>query len=415
MTSNLPDNWHLVPLSELGHWKGGGTPSKSVQKYWGGQIPWVSPKDFIGETITDAEDHITQEAIDHSSTSLVVKDSILIVVRSGILRKRVPIARNMVDVAINQDLKALTVNKSYDVEFIVQALKTFAQKIKEDTVKVGTTVESIDFDALKRFNIPIPSLPEQRKIAEILSTWDEAIAASECLLASLRQRKKGLMQRLLTGQVRFAGFEKSTEKRQTMFGGLPADWDYVPISDVAQQVSVKNTKGHELPVLSCTKYDGLVDSLAYFGRQIFSQDTSTYKVVQRGQFAYATNHIEEGSIGYQDLYEYALISPMYTVFETTGKINNRYLYLVLKTETYRQIFEQRTSASVNRRGSLRWKEFSRIEIPLPKIEEQRQIANLADSCDHELSLHKRKLEALKRQKRGLMQQLLTGRIRVRAD
>jgi type I restriction enzyme S subunit len=157
----------------------------------------------------------------------------------------------------------------------------------------------------------------------------------------------------------------------------------------------------------------LVDSLTYFGRQIFSEDTSTYKVVKREQFAYATNHIEEGSIGYQNLHERALISPMYTVFETNEKVDDGFLYKLLKTEFYRHIFEVNTSASIDRRGSLRWNVFSQIKIPLPTLNEQKAISEVIDTCDQEILLTKRKLEALQQQKKGLIQKLLTGQIRVK--
>jgi type I restriction enzyme S subunit len=153
--------------------------------------------------------------------------------------------------------------------------------------------------------------------------------------------------------------------------------------------------------------------MEYFGKQIFSKDLSTYKVVHRGQFAYATNHIEEGSIGYQDLHDAAVISPMYTVFEAGKKIDDRFLFLLLKTELYRHIFEVNTSASVDRRGSLRWPDFSRIHIPLPSLEEQRAIVKVIEVADRELDRLKAKADALRQQKKGLMQQLLTGKKRVR--
>ena len=184
---------------------------------------------------------------------------------------------------------------------------------------------------------------------------------------------------------------KSKEKQETKYGEIPADWDYVPIVDVAHQVSVKNSRGGDLTVLSCTKYDGLVDFLTYFGRQIFSEDTSTYKIVKLGQFAYATNHIEEGSIGYQNLYDRALISPMYTVFETNNKVDDSFLYKLLKTELYRHIFEVNTSASVNRRGSLRWNVFSQIKVPLPSLEEQQAIAQVIELSDEQIGIAERQL------------------------
>ena len=128
-------------------------------------------------------------------------------------------------------------------------------------------------------------------------------------------------------------------------------------------------------VYSCTKHDGLVPSLEYFGKQVFSRNLDGYKRLQSGDFAYATNHIEEGSIGLlRDGQPPGLVSPMYTVFRPGDRVNPEFLFALLKTESYRRVFETRMSASVDRRGSLRWAEFSRIKIGLPSIDEQNRIA-----------------------------------------
>ena len=166
--------------------------------------------------------------------------------------------------------------------------------------------------ALAKMPIPLPSLDEQSKITTILSTWDEAITKTQELITQLQRRNKGLMQQLLSGKKRLKGFEN--------------EWKPLKIYDVAKEVSLKNRDDKQLTVLSCTKYDGLVPSLEYFGRRVFGSDTSTYKVVPKEHFAYATNHIEEGSIGYQDIFEEALISPMYTVFKTSEKVNDDFFY-----------------------------------------------------------------------------------------
>jgi type I restriction enzyme S subunit len=262
--------------------------------------------------------------------------------------------------------------------------------------------------------VDVPPLPEQERIVDVLATWDRSVDLTARVIAAKQRRKRGLMRQLLTGRRRFDRFIASDEVQHTDIGPLPGDWRYVSIGEVAKHVTERNAAGRDLPVLSCTKYDGLVHSLAYFGRRIFSDDTSTYKIVRRGQFAYATNHIEEGSIGYQDLHDEALISPMYTVFEADRAVNHRFLYALLKTETYRQRFERSTSASVDRRGSLRWPEFSRIKIPLPSLAEQAAIADVLECADRELALLDRKLALLQRQKRGLMQRLLSGQVRVPA-
>lgn len=316
--------------------------------------------------------------------------------------------------ALAQRLVTLRTNKKLlNSKYLLYYLLSNYGQRQVNLKATGTTAIGIRQSELRKISVILPPLPEQQKIAEILSIWDEAITKTERLIAVLRERKKGLMQRLLTGQVRFAGFEESNAKQDTKYGEIPVDWNYVTIESIADQLSVKNNKGSDLPVLSCTKYDGLVNSLIYFGRQVFSEDTSTYKIVKYGQFAYATNHIEEGSIGYQNLYDRALISPMYTVFKTKGNIDDSFLYKLLKTELYRHIFEVNTSASVDRRGSLRWNVFSQIRIPLPSLKEQEAIAGVIDLCEQEIIVTQRRLAALRQQKKGLMQRLLTGQVRVK--
>jgi type I restriction enzyme S subunit len=278
----------------------------------------------------------------------------------------------------------------------------------------GTKVLHTSPGKIESFRFAAPPLGEQRKIATVLMEWDHALEHMESLLAAKQELKRGLMQQLLTGRKRFKELVTSMEQVRTHFGPFPADWPIVYIGDVADEMSEKNDGGQELPVLSCTKHRGLVNSLEYFGKRIFSDDTSSYKVVRRGHYAYATNHIEEGSIGYQNLHDTALISPMYTVFRTRAGVDHSFFFKLLKTELYRHIFETNTNGSISRRGALRWDDFSRIKVHLPGKAEQRRIAAVLEACDREIELLEKQLAALKEQKRGLMQKLLTGEVRVRA-
>lgn len=255
----------------------------------------------------------------------------------------------------------------------------------------GSTISAID--------IAVPPHPEQQKIAAILSTWDAAIDNCKATIENLKIRNKGLAQQLLTGKTRVKGFEKTK-------------WKFVAINKIAKEVSLKNPSDKDLIVMSCTKYDGLVPSLEYFGRKIYSDDLTTYKIVKKGQFAYATNHIEEGSIGYQSKYDEALISPMYTVFQTDDSINDDLLFRILKSHQYIHEYQKRMEGSIDRRGGLRWDEFSKIKVPVIALDEQKAINNILVTASGELSQYQQKLEKLQLQKKGLMQQLLTGKIRV---
>lgn len=262
----------------------------------------------------------------------------------------------------------------------------------------GGTAKGIKGSTLHKMILIVPPIPEQQKITAILSAWDAAINNCKVIIEELKVRNKGLSQQLLSGKMRIKGFDKSI-------------WRLLPIKKIATDCSKKNSSDKKLIVLSCTKHNGLVPSLEYFGRKIYSDDLKTYKIVYKGQFAYATNHIEEGSIGYQSNYEEALISPMYTVFQTNENINDNFLFRVLKSNNYIHEYKKRMEGTIDRRGGLRWDEFSKIKVSIPDLKEQLEIVAVLDKASEELYQYQQKLETLQLQKKGLMQQLLTGKIR----
>lgn len=249
-----------------------------------------------------------------------------------------------------------------------------------------TTVE------YKRMDLLIPPVFEQQKISSIISIWHRAIELKDKLLEQKKLQKKGLIQQILRNC-----FEKCKRKE---------------IKEVAEQRVEINSANVSLPVLSCTKYDGLVSSLEYFRRQVYAENLESYKVVRKNWFAYATNHIEEGSIGLQLQYDAGLVSPMYTVFKLNSGMDEEFVFAILKSEIYRRRFKTMMNASVNRRGSLRWNEFSKIKIPVPEYEMQKRMAQIIRVAENEISLLEKEISLLKNQKKGLMQLLLTGKVRV---
>ena len=280
----------------------------------------------------------------------------------------------------------------------------------------GLAQKHLNVGAVAKLTIPLPPLPEQHRIAAILSTWDRAIETLESLIAAKERRNKALMQQLLTGRKRLPGFDQSSGlTKRDRFERYPADWEALRLGQITTETGKRNSRGGDHPVLSCTKHHGLVLSEEYFGRRVHAEDTSNYRLVHRGEFAYATNHIEEGSIGYQDLCETGLVSPIYTAFKSNGRVSPNYLFRVLKSTLFLHLYQVNTSASVDRRGSLRYKEFSQLPIWLPSRSEQDAITSVFDTIDRELTLHRQHLATLRTQKRGLMQKLLTGEIRTLAS
>jgi type I restriction enzyme S subunit len=152
----LPKGWIQKKFNDIGKWRGGGTPTKSVKEYWeNGSILWVSPKDMKSKVIKDTEDKITLKAIDSSSTKLIPANSILFVVRSGILRRTLPIAITNIDVTLNQDMQAVTpINILPNYVFWYATCKS--EEIRHKCSKDGTTVESIESSLLKNFPFVFP-------------------------------------------------------------------------------------------------------------------------------------------------------------------------------------------------------------------------------------------------------------------
>lgn len=301
-----------------------------------------------------------------------------------------------------------------DSDFLAYYLNSHIGKARLRGLEVGSTILHINTKDLKKFRIPLPDIREQRSIASSIKLWDSAIDVCSRLVDASLQQKKAVAQQLLTGKRRLPGFNCNDLFTQTSVGALPADWDVVTIGKIATEVSDRNADNEILPVLACSKHVGFVNSLEYFKKKVYSDDLANYKVIRRGQFGFPSNHIEEGSIGLQNICDAGVVSPIYTVFKTDeSQVDAGFLFKLLKTEHYRQRFAAATNASVDRRGSLRWKGFKAIRIPLPSLREQQAIAAALDQATQLEEGYRQQREKLELEKRALMQQFLTGKRRVK--
>ena len=155
---------------------GGGTPSKNNYALWQGVIPWVSPKDMKSSDIFDTEDHISEEALELGVSRLIPVNSVLLVTRSGILRRTLPIAINRVPVTINQDMKALVPLDDLSCDFLAWWFRS-KEDLFLDNVKGGTTVQSLMWDKVQDFAISVPSSTEQQRIVTYLNNLQAKVDA----------------------------------------------------------------------------------------------------------------------------------------------------------------------------------------------------------------------------------------------
>jgi len=206
MSPVLPSGWSFLPLGSCGAWFGGGTPSKSNKKFWtNGTIPWLSPKDMGPSVIVETQDKITDEAVKGSPTALVASNSVAVVVRSGILERRLPVALVPFVTTLNQDMKALEVRGDLLPKWVLYALQAFNNEVLSECRKAGTTVASIEFPRLRDFEIPVAPLDEQAEIVRILeeqfSHQTAILAIADEVEHRLSALRRSLLHAAFTGEL----------------------------------------------------------------------------------------------------------------------------------------------------------------------------------------------------------------------
>lgn len=224
-------------LNDCGDWKGGGTPSKQVKEYWeNGNIPWVSSRDVKRKEIHDTERYITELAIPNSSTKWIEKDSLLFVMRSGILRRIFPIAIAKKRLCVNQDIQTVALNDNWNPEYVYWFLMGSESDIRHSCSKDGTTVESIDTNSLKAYLVPFCNLKEQHKIVqEIESRLSVCDKVEESIKESLL-KAQALRQSIL--KKAFEGTLLSEEE----IAKCKADKDYEPASVLLEKIKKQKIK-----------------------------------------------------------------------------------------------------------------------------------------------------------------------------
>ena len=202
----VPEVWEVKKVKYLFRLIGGGTPSKERKDYWGGDIPWVSPKDMKTDYIVTTEDYVTNKGLINSSSNLIESNTLLMVVRSGILQRTIPVAISKVGLTINQDMKAFVPNGLLSTEYFFYYVKGNDIYLKNDWVKQGATVESVEAELLRNSIVPIPPIEEQIKIVNMIVTTSQktstAIALKQQEIEKLKEYKATLINSAVTGKIK---------------------------------------------------------------------------------------------------------------------------------------------------------------------------------------------------------------------
>ncbi len=276
----------------------------------------------------------------------------------------------------------------------------------------GTKQANLSAKQLQELPVLIPPELEQKKIAQILSTWDKAISVTEKLLTNSQQQKKALMQQLLTGQKRLLD-ENGTRFSET--------WKLYALSKLFQRVTTKNN-GKSNNVVTISGQHGLIKQEDFFKKTVASDTLDGYFLLKKGQFAYNksySNGYPMGAIKRLNRYPEGVVTTLYICFELTtpqkscGDYWEHYFESGLLNNSLSQIAHEggRAHGLLNVKPS----DFFSLKVAVPGFEEQQKIASVLSAADTEISTLEKKLACLKDEKKALMQQLLTGKRRVKVD
>lgn len=375
-------------------------PIRDKPKVFDGSIPWCRIEDIEGKYLNDSlsSSYVSEEVINsmnlkvHPKGTVICSCSARLGVCAILTRK----------IVTNQTFIGLVPGKNIDKEFLYYCM-TFNEN-KLQSLSSGTTISYLSRKEFENFEIEIPCLNEQEKIAEILSTWDSAIEKQEQLIEKKKEFKRGLMQRLLSGEVRF----------KSEIGEEYPDWKLVELGDYLIKHNEKSEYNGQYPVLTSSRKGIFLQSEYYSGNDVASDDTTGYNVVPRGYFTY--RHMSDDLIfkfNINDIVDKGIVSTLYPVF--TVKDMDPYF---LRTKLNEGNEFKRFALSQKQGGSRTYMYFSKLEklkVNIPSLEEQKKISEVLKTADKEIELLEKELEALKLQKKGLMQRLLTGEVRVNVE
>jgi type I restriction enzyme S subunit len=424
--SQLPDDWTKVPIEKLGSVYAGGTPSRNEPSFWGGTIAWVTPAELTnlkGKWLTETKEYVTEKGFAQSAAKLLPPTSLLITTRATIGS----IAIAAIPVCTNQGFKNIVPNELTDPNYYYYLFQEISPEFYR--LASGSTFLEISKRDFVSIIVPRPTIDEQGRIAEALDAIDAAIQRTDTLIYKLKSIKAGLLNDLLTrgldhdSNLRDPLRHPEQFKNEPPFGLIPRDWDYKTLKNVVLKVADRD---HTTPIyvdegipmvsplnffgdegidfVSCKRITPIAHSINRKKTDIQYDDIIIHRIgAGLGRVRSVTLAMPEFSI----LHSLAMIRP------DTSKVFPLYLLWALRDfRIQRQMQLGIQSIGV---PDLGLDKIEQLLLPIPRCkEEQKQIADTLNSHQNMIHVEEGNREKLVQIKKGLMHDLLSGRVRVPA-
>ncbi|ANY13600.1 hypothetical protein BCY75_06210 [Latilactobacillus curvatus] len=384
-------DWEQVEFQSKIKLIGGATPFKDNPEYWNGNIVWLSSQEIKNKYVSNGTYTITKKAIIDNKTRMVDAGTPLIVTRSGILAKRFPLSIPTIDVAINQDIKALLFDQSkLNVNFFVAELQSKEAYILKKIIKTGTTVQSVNLPDLNKLIISVVSdFKEQEKIGDFFQKLDHTIALQQRKLELLKKMKRGHLQQMFpsTGQ----------PTPQLRFSKFKGDWKQNKLSGIAKITMGQSPKSENYT-------DNPNDWILVQGNadikngEVYPRvwTTQVTKIAQKGDLLLSVR----APVG-------DVAKTKYTVVIGRGVASVKgtdFIYYLLEKIKYSGYWERISSGSTFE--SINSNDVKEAKFYVPKeITEQKKIGNFFQKLDQTITLQQSKVEKLKILKQSYLQKL----------
>lgn len=391
----IPQEWEVATLGKLVSITSGESPSlfnlRDIGKY-----PYIKVEDMNNceKYQANSREYTDDERV------VIAKGSIIFPKRgAAITNNKVRIVA--CPVYMDSNMMAITPNDLVCGDYLYFKI-TYEQLFK---IADTSTIPQINNKHIIPYKICLPPMAEQRKIAKILGVWDEAIEKQSRLIEKLELRKRALMQRLLTGRTHLPGFT--------------TPWQKVKLGEICKRVTRRNEENNQ-NVMTISAQKGFVSQTDFFNKSVASSTLDNYYLVLKDEFCYNksySNGYPMGAIKRLKEADKAVVTTLYICFSITDKqkLSIDFFEQYCENGEFNQGLMKIANEGGRAHGLLNVTptDFFSLVMLLPTLPEQKAIAEVLTMADNEIATHRKKLDALRLQKRGLMQQLLTGKTRVK--
>lgn len=396
----MTNTWGSVRLEDIATVERGkfSVRPRNDPRYYGGDIPFLQTGDVASATgvVKSYTQTLNREGLKVSK--LFPAGTLLLTIAANIG----DIAEVGFDFACPDSLVAIQPNNGVDKSWLKYFLQT--QKSHFESHATQNAQANINLQTIRPLMVPLPPLSEQIAISALLATWDAAIDKTVRLIAAKERRFKGLVQRLVVTPYRTKGY-----------------WKHLRIRDIAKRIQ-RRTNGDVLPILTIASASGFVLQEEKYSRYMAGESVKNYILLRKGEFAYNKGNslrYQFGCVFELKDYEVALVPHVYVCFRLNEGIDPSYLGHLFEADYLKRQLGAIVKTGIRNNGLLNIKpdEFMDVTVPIPPLAQQQHIAETLNTAKQEIDLLKNQAEAFRKQKRGLMQKLLTGvwRVRVSSD